>query len=98
MENNEFGRLNSGCMHLLIHFVGERITPLLNIDPDRYSYFDLVDDISGYNDSSMSFDLSFSHPASQSRNPIKGDSDILDMFKLNSMCSCIHVYATLLNY
>ncbi|WJX89351.1 hypothetical protein P8452_71357 [Trifolium repens] len=26
------------------------------------------------------------------------DADVLDMFKLYSMCSCIHVYATILNH
>jgi hypothetical protein len=43
------GQPKEGCVHLLVHFVGKGIAPLLNIDPDRYSYVDLVDDICGLN-------------------------------------------------
>ncbi|KAK2421674.1 MuDR family transposase [Trifolium repens] len=104
MGNNEDGEPNPGCVHLRIHFEGGVSLPILNVDPDRYSYFDLVDDINGlatnagYKDAGLSVALSFFHRCSESRNPIKTDSDVLEMFKLNNMCSCIHVYATLLNH
>ncbi|WJX73681.1 hypothetical protein P8452_57436 [Trifolium repens] len=103
MGNNEDDEPNPGCVHLRIHFEGGVSLPILNVDPDRYSYFDLVDDINGlatnagYKDAGLSVALSFFHRCSESRNPIKTDSDVLEMFKLNNMCSCIHVYATLLN-
>ncbi|WJX48728.1 hypothetical protein P8452_35253 [Trifolium repens] len=104
MGNNEDDEPNPGCVHLRIHFGGGVSLPILNVDPDRYSYFDLVDDINGlatdagYKDAGLSVALSFFHRCSESRNPIKTDSDVLEMFKLNNMCSCIHVYATLLNH
>jgi len=104
MENNGFGSPSTGCVHLLVHFGGERSMPLLNVNPDQYSYLDLVDDISGLanndgiNNEGLSFAISFCHPTSKSRIPIKTDSHVLEMFKLYKMCICIHVYATLLNH
>ena len=47
MANNGFGSLCTGCVHLLVHFGGERSIPWLNVVPDQCSYLDLVDDISG---------------------------------------------------
>ncbi|XP_058747011.1 uncharacterized protein LOC131620001 [Vicia villosa] len=99
MENNGYNTPNTECVHLLLHFGEESSIPLLNIDPDRYSYFDLVDDISGLaingglNSTGLSFSISFCHPTSNSKILIENDSDILDMFKLYNTCSCIHVYA-----
>jgi hypothetical protein len=45
MENYEHDKPDSGCVHLLVHYVGEVIFQLKDVDRDRYSYFDLVDDI-----------------------------------------------------
>lgn len=45
MSNNDHDKPNQGCVHLLVHFDGEVSMPILNVDRDRYSYFDLVDDI-----------------------------------------------------
>lgn len=104
VENNGYGTPNMGCVHLLVHFDGERSTLLLKVDPDRYSYLDLVDDISGLainnglNNGGLSFAISFCHPTSKSTIHIKTDSHVLEMFKLYNMCSCIHVYTTLLNH
>ncbi|WJX32213.1 hypothetical protein P8452_20562 [Trifolium repens] len=47
MGNNEDDEPNPGCVHLRIHFEGGVSLPILNVDPDQYSYFDLVDDIKG---------------------------------------------------
>jgi hypothetical protein len=47
MGNNEDDEPNPGCVHLRIHFGGGVSLPILNVDPDRYSYLDLVDDING---------------------------------------------------
>jgi len=77
---------------------------LLNVDPDQYSYLDLVDDIrglannDGINNEGLSFSISFCHPTNKSRIPIKTDYHVLEMFKLYKMCICIHVYATFLNH
>lgn len=104
MENNGYDTPNMGCVHLLVHFGGERSTLLLKVDPGRYSYLDLVDGISGLaitdglNNGGLSFAISFCHPTSKSTIPIKTDSHVLEMFKLYNMCSCIHVYTTLLNH
>ncbi|PNX86322.1 hypothetical protein L195_g042400, partial [Trifolium pratense] len=104
MGYNQYDKPNPGCVHLMVHFDGEASKPILNVDPDRYSYFDLVDDVNelatdvGCKDSSLSVSLCFFHPGSQGKIPIKTDSDVLDIFKLNNMRSCIHVYAALLNH
>jgi len=37
--------LDVGCVHLLVHYVGEVIFQLKDVDRDRYSCFDLVADI-----------------------------------------------------
>ncbi|KAJ1401166.1 Transposase, MuDR, plant [Sesbania bispinosa] len=105
MEDVEYDEPSPGSVHLLVHFIGkDRVTKLLlNVDPDQYSYFDLVDDIHGLamadgcKDIGSPFALSFRHPGSSSKIPINTDSDVLDMFKLNRKCTCIHVYASLLN-
>lgn len=47
MSNNECDKPNSGCVHLMVHFNGEVSILTLNVDPYRYFYFDLVDDING---------------------------------------------------
>jgi len=55
---------------LLVHFGGERSVPLLNVNPDQYSYLDFVDDISelanndGINIEVLSFAISFCRPTS----------------------------------
>ncbi|KAJ1424176.1 Transposase, MuDR, plant [Sesbania bispinosa] len=51
----------------------------------------------GCKDIGSPFALSFRHPGSSLKIPINTDSDVLDMFKLNRKCTCIHVYASLLN-
>lgn len=78
-----YDKPNPRCVHILVHSVAEIITPIIT-------------HIGGYKDAGVSLNLAFSHLGSQSRNPIKTGLDVLDMFNLNSMCSCIHVYATLL--
>jgi hypothetical protein len=40
----------------------------------------------------------FFYPCNESKNHIKTDLDVLEMFKLDNMCGCIHVYATILNH
>ncbi|WJX22621.1 hypothetical protein P8452_11909 [Trifolium repens] len=59
MGNNEDDEPNPG--------VG---LPILNVDLDQYSYFDLVDDINR-----LATDVGYK------------DADVLEMFKLNNMCS-----------
>ncbi|KAJ1424167.1 Zinc finger, SWIM-type [Sesbania bispinosa] len=106
MENHGYDKPDPGCVHLLVHFVGktEETKPLLNIDPDRYSYIDFVGDVCGLANAggcqhaNLPFALSFCHPGSHSRIPINTEYDVLDMFRLNSTCICIHVYGTSLNY
>jgi hypothetical protein len=105
MENYEHDKPDSGCVHLLVHYVGEVIFQLKDVGRDRYSYFDLVDDIcklldvpNWCKDKGLPFSISFCHPGSHLRNPIKTDSHVLDMFKLNSNCINIHLYVTPLNF
>ncbi|CAJ2659035.1 unnamed protein product [Trifolium pratense] len=60
MGYNQYDKPNPGCVHLMVHFDGEASKPILNVDPDRISYFDLVDDVNelatdvGCKDSSLS--------------------------------------------
>jgi hypothetical protein len=106
MENNRHDEPEPGCVHLLLHYAGDATLPLRNVDPDRYSYLDLIDDISrlldvptGCNDDrGLPFSISFCHPGSHIRIPINTDSHILDMFKLNSNCIYIHLYVMLRNF
>jgi len=45
MENHVYHQPKERCVHTLVYLVVEGIIPLLNIDPDCYSYLELVVDI-----------------------------------------------------
>jgi hypothetical protein len=86
-----------------VYTVWEVVFQLKNVDFDRYSYFDLVDNIcklldvpNGCKDKGLPFSISFCYPVSHLRNPIETDFHVLDMFMLNSNCINIHLYVTLL--
>ncbi|KAL3529565.1 hypothetical protein ACH5RR_008887 [Cinchona calisaya] len=77
--------------------------PLRNIDPDRYSYIDLLADVSekalnhvsgGLN---IMIVLSCDIPSSVGRMEVNNDNDVLEMFKLHRRSGCINVYVRELN-
>ena len=85
---------------ILVHYL-TNIYCIDNVDPDRYSYFDLLDDVCKTTLSQVSPELVMAITLSCDvlgdieKMPIDGDSDLMRMFEMNRHSKNIHLYAKL---
>ncbi|KAA8544402.1 hypothetical protein F0562_022414 [Nyssa sinensis] len=82
---------------LVVHY-GGNVHFILNVDPDRYSHIDMIDDVyqlSLINSSitnAMTMNLSCSIPESNQRMLVDSDHDILQMFEICGKYKQIDIY------
>ena len=85
-----------GYFDLVLHY-GEIIAKIVNVNPYRYSYSDLLDDVLNAlvkieANVGVSFEMEFKIWSDKSRRPITRKQDVLNMFNLNDITSVIDIH------
>ena len=88
-----------GLFNLILHH-GEEIITISNVDPNKYFYVDLINDVLNEMLKSdegirVSIELYFTLYGETKMKPITLDVDMLKMFRLNDMATKVNIYANL---
>lgn len=83
--------------HLVLHHQ-DNVVEVRNVDPDRYSYLDLLDDVSdsvlSYIPGSRGLDINLTCdiPGSSERRPVVTDKDVFDMFYVEGRLEIVNLF------